>query len=64
MTHPKHTGLANRPNGCPLWRAIDKPLSGDGRPRSGKPAVRFWAATALIGPRNRALVLIGLSERI
>jgi hypothetical protein len=41
MTHPKHTGLANHPNGCTLWRAIDKPPSGDARPHSGKPAAPF-----------------------
>jgi hypothetical protein len=39
--HPKHTGLANRPNGCTLWRAIDTPFSGNDRPHSGKPAVPF-----------------------
>jgi hypothetical protein len=60
MTHPKHTGLANRPNGCPLWRAIDKPFSGNARPHSGKPALPFWAGMALVGPRSRALVLIGI----
>jgi hypothetical protein len=38
MTHPKHRGLARRPNGRTLWRAIDEPLSGDARPHSGSPA--------------------------
>jgi hypothetical protein len=60
MTHPKHTGLARRPNEGTLWRAIDKPLWGDAHPHSGSTRLRFWAGTALIGPRSRAVVLIGL----
>ena len=60
MTHPEHTGLANRPNGCTLWRAIDKPFSGNPALTQGSPLRRFRAGAALIGPFSRALVPIGL----
>jgi hypothetical protein len=60
MTHSKHTGLANRPNEGTLWRAIDKPFSGDPALTRGSPLRRFWGDTALIGPRSRALVFVRL----
>jgi len=60
MTHPKHTGLANRPNGVRFGARSISRFRAMPALTQGSPLRRFWAGTALIGPRSRALVLIGL----